>query len=153
MLRPFPQYTGIADPYGNVGQLNYHALQASLQQRLSHGLTFNVNYTFSKALGTINGIRSAYIGEKETISNTDMPHVLNAFFSYDLPFGKGASTTPDNKWCDRWSVAGRSPVSHGTPRAHRSDLSRHLHVPQAGTCWASYQSGLYRTGANQRRLG
>jgi hypothetical protein len=49
MLRPFPQYNGIGDPYGNVGQVNYQALQASLQQRLSHGLTFNVNYTYSKA--------------------------------------------------------------------------------------------------------
>src|SRR4030095_9329220 len=45
MLRPFPQYGGISDPYGNVGQTNYHALQTSLQQRLSRGLTFHFNYT------------------------------------------------------------------------------------------------------------
>ncbi len=90
MLRPFPQYNGVADPYGNVGQVNYNALQVSLQQRLSHGLTFNINYTFSKALGNIFGIRSAYLGQLDrTLSNTDQPHVFNAFFAYDLPFGKG----------------------------------------------------------------
>src|SRR5437763_4176753 len=90
MLRPFPQYGGISDPYGNVGQTNYHAMQTSLQQRPSHGLTFNVNYTFSKAIGNIFGIRSAYMGFLDrTIANTDMPHVFNEFFSYDLPFGKG----------------------------------------------------------------
>ncbi len=55
MLRPFPQYGGVSDPYGNVGQVNYNALQVSLQQRLSRGLTFNVNYTYSKAIGTFLG--------------------------------------------------------------------------------------------------
>src|SRR5262249_389408 len=74
MLKPWPQFTSISAPYNNDGQSNYHALQASLQQRLTRGLTFNVNYTFSKALGTINGFRSAYIGEKN-LSTTDIPHV------------------------------------------------------------------------------
>ncbi|MEO6725537.1 MAG: TonB-dependent receptor, partial [Blastocatellia bacterium] len=60
-LRPFPQYNGVSDVYGDVGQSNYNALQLSVQQRLAHGLTFNFNYTRSKALGTINGNRSAYI--------------------------------------------------------------------------------------------
>src|SRR5262249_34158370 len=48
MLRPFPQYSGVTDVYGDVGQSNYNALQATIQKRLSHGLTFNLNYTFSK---------------------------------------------------------------------------------------------------------
>jgi hypothetical protein len=63
-----------------------------LQQRLSKGLTYNINYTYSKALGNIFGIRSAYLGHLDidkSISNTDMRHVFNASFSYDLPFGKG----------------------------------------------------------------
>ena len=54
----------VSDVYGDVGQSNYNALQLSIQQRLSRGLTFNLNYTFSKALGTIYGNRSAYIQEK-----------------------------------------------------------------------------------------
>ena len=95
MLRPFPQYNSVAAPYNNDGQSNYQAMQLSLQQRLSGGLTFNVNYTFSKAQGTINGFRSAYVGEKNP-STTDIPHVLNAFYSYDLPFGKGRKYDSDN---------------------------------------------------------
>ena len=122
-LRPFPQYNSVADPYGNVGQSNYNALQLSLQQRLSNGLTFNLNYTFSKALGTINGIRSAYMQEKN-LSTTDQPHVFNAFYSYELPFGKGRMFNPENKSSGRWLVAGRFPVSPGSPRARRSGLSR-----------------------------
>ena len=93
MLRPFPQYNAVTDVYGNVGQINYNALQFSVQQRLARGLTFNVNYTFSKALGTINGNRSAYIQEKH-LSTTDQPHLVNAFYSYTCRSEEGRPSTP-----------------------------------------------------------
>jgi hypothetical protein len=140
MLRPFPQYGGIADPYGNVGQVNYHALQASLQQRLSNGLTFNVNYTFSKAIGNIFGIRSAYLGQLDkTISNTDMPHVFNAFFSYDLPFGKGHMFDPGNgvarALLGGWTFSGITRFASGIPLGPFIGTCT---LPQAGTCYTNY---------------
>lgn len=137
-LRPFPQYGGISDPYGNVGQSNYNALQTSLQQRLSNGLTFNVNYTFSKALGTINGGRSAYLQEWN-LSTTDQPHVFNAFYSYDIPFGKGRRFNPENKVVQAivsgWQLSGITRYATGTPLG---PFIATCNVPQAGTCWASY---------------
>jgi hypothetical protein len=140
MLRPFPQYGGIADPYGNVGQVNYNALQASLQQRLSHGLTFNINYTFSKAIGNIFGIRSAYKGDLDkTISNTDMPHVFNAFFSYDLPFGKGKMFDPDNSVVRAviggWTLSGITRYASGIPLGPFIGTCT---LPQAGACYVDY---------------
>ena len=140
MLRPFPQYGGISDPYGNVGQVNYHALQASLQQRLSNGLTFNVNYTFSKAIGNIFGIRSAYLGQLDkTISNTDMPHVFNAFFSYDLPFGKGKMLDAGNSVArallDGWTFSGITRFASGIPLGPFIGTCT---LPQAGTCYTNY---------------
>jgi len=138
MLKPFPQYTSVSAPYNNDGQSNYQAMQWSLQQRLSRGLTFNVNYTFSKAQGTINGFRSAYIGEKN-LSTTDIPHVWNAFYSYDLPFGKGRMFNPDNKavrWLvSGWQISGITRYASGTPLG---PFTATCNVPQAGTCWASY---------------
>src|SRR5678815_2175421 len=95
MLRPFPQYNSVADVYGDVGQSSYNALQLSIQQRLYKGLTFNFNYTYSKALGTINGNRSAYIQERH-LSTTDQPPLLNAFYSYQLPFGRGQKLGAEN---------------------------------------------------------
>jgi hypothetical protein len=89
MLRPFPQYNGVSDIYGDVGQSNYNALQLSAQQNLARGLTFNVNYTFSKALGTIYGHRSAYIQEKN-LSTTDQPHVFTRSTIQNCPL-KGSS--------------------------------------------------------------
>ena len=139
-LRPFPQYGGIADPYGNVGQVNYHALQASLQQRLSRGLTFNVNYTFSKAIGNIFGIRSAYRGQWDrTLSNTDQPHVFNAFFSYDLPFKEGGMFDPGNKAARAvlggWTFSGITRFASGIPLGPFIGTCT---LPQAGTCYANY---------------
>src|SRR5215510_3571338 len=138
MLRPFPQYNSVSDVYGNVGQSNYNALQASIQQRLSHGLTFNLNYTFSKALGTINGNRSAYIQEKN-LSTTDQPHLVNAFYSYQLPFGKGRTFNPENNVVraaiGSWQISGVTRFESGTPLG---PFTATCNVPQAGTCWASY---------------
>ena len=51
MLTAFPQYSGVSDTYGNVGNFSYHSLQVVLNQRMHNGLTFNVNYTYSKNLG------------------------------------------------------------------------------------------------------
>jgi hypothetical protein len=97
-----------------------------------------VNYTFSKALGTINGFRSAYVGEKN-LSTTDVPHVWNAFYSYELPFGKGRTFDPDNKairWLvSGWQISGITRYSSGTPLG---PFTASCNVPQAGTCWASY---------------
>jgi hypothetical protein len=138
MLRPFPQYNGVADVYGNVGQSNYNALQLSAQQTLARGLTFNVNYTFSKALGTIYGNRSAYIQEKN-LSTTDQPHLFNAFYSYQLPFGQGRLFDPENvvlrSVVSGWQISGITRYASGAPLG---PFTAACNVPQAGTCWASY---------------
>jgi hypothetical protein len=141
MLRPFPQYNSVTDVYGDVGQSNYNALQATIQKRLSQGLTFNLNYTFSKALGTINGNRSAYIQEK-SLSTTDQTHLLNAFYSYQLPFGKGHAFNSENKVVSAavngWQISGITRFASGTPLG---PFTATCNVPQAGTCWASYKPG------------
>jgi hypothetical protein len=141
MLRPFPQYSTVSDPYGNVGQSNYHALQTSLQQSLSHGLTFNVNYTFSKALGNIFGIRSAYVGQwDKSISNTDMPHVFNAFAAYELPFGKGKMFDLKNKAANAvfggWQMSVITRFASGTPLG--PFVGTGCSVASMGTCYASF---------------
>ncbi|HKX27661.1 MAG TPA: TonB-dependent receptor [Blastocatellia bacterium] len=138
MLRPFPQYSTVTDVYGDVGQSNYNALQLSVQHRLSRGLTFNFNYTFSKALGTINGNRSAYLQEK-SLSTTDQPHLVNAFYAYQLPLGKGQRFNPDHQIAraivSGWQLSGITRFASGTPLG---PFTANCVVPQAGTCWADY---------------
>ena len=140
-LRPFPQYNAVADVYGNVGQTNYNALQVSLQHRLARGLTFNVNYTFSKALGTINGNQSAY-RQENSLSTTDQPHIFNAFYSYQLPFGKGQMLDSGNSIvraiAGGWEISGITRASSGFPLG---PFTAACNVPQAGTCYANYNPG------------
>jgi hypothetical protein len=50
VLKPFPQYNGLSDTMALVANSNYNVLQISIQGRQSHGLSFTVNYTFSKTL-------------------------------------------------------------------------------------------------------
>ena len=50
--RRYPGYSNIVET-NMGGNASYQSLQATLQQRLSHGLTFLANYTFSKALDNL----------------------------------------------------------------------------------------------------
>ena len=79
MLRPFPQYTGISDVWGDIGNSNYNSLQITSTKRLSHGLTFNFNYTWAKALDDTGGARTAYNLKIEKALTQLPPHVVNVF--------------------------------------------------------------------------
>ena len=56
MLRPFPQYSGVTDVYGDVARSTYHSLQLTVEKRRSDdGLTVNFNYTFQPDRGQSRG--------------------------------------------------------------------------------------------------
>jgi hypothetical protein len=59
-LKPFPFQT-VSDSFGQyIGNANYHSLQVILSTRSMRGLTFNSNYTFSKAIDDAGYFRSGY---------------------------------------------------------------------------------------------
>ena len=51
ITQPFPDWARLSDHMASDGNANYNALQVSLRRAISSGLAFNVNYTWSKALG------------------------------------------------------------------------------------------------------
>jgi len=105
MLVAFPQYSGVSDTWGNVGNFAYNALQITLVQRMSQGLTFNFNYTYSKNLGDDGSYRTGFFVPTNAISRGNqawgqdrmdrswtvisVPNLLHAYGVYQLPFGKG----------------------------------------------------------------
>lgn len=105
MLVHFPQYSGVNDTWGNVSNFSYNSLQITLDQRMSHGLSFNVNYTYAKNVGDDGTFRSGFNIPAAAISggghNWKMDRIdrsltadnitnsLHAFGVYQLPFGKG----------------------------------------------------------------
>lgn len=96
-LRPFPQYLNLfnrADPNGNS---TYHSLQTQLTVRAAKGLDVLMSYTFAKTIsdsdvlaGGGQGGQTFYNRRLEkAIAITDIPHVFNLSYSYQLPFGPG----------------------------------------------------------------
>ncbi len=86
------------------GIQNYNALQATLQKRLSSGLEFQFNYTWSKCLTDSIGYYGGYgqgAGNYYYWQNTydahsyygscyyDVPQAFNGYVTYDIPFGRG----------------------------------------------------------------
>ncbi len=119
-LKPFPQYNGISDPWLDVGNSTYNSLQVSLNHRFSHGLTTMVNYTFSKELDDLAGVRDPNKDFLEKGPGTiDHPHVVQATFVYQLPFGAGHGWNSSSKALStamsNWQVSGIFTFSSGAP--------------------------------------
>ncbi|MES2393246.1 MAG: carboxypeptidase regulatory-like domain-containing protein [Acidobacteriota bacterium] len=99
-----PQYSGTSDFWGNyVANGNYNSLQIALAQRASHGLTFNVNYTYAQNVDDAGTQRSGYdipasvIADGQfhpknridrSISINDQPQNLSIYGVYNSQYGK-----------------------------------------------------------------
>ena len=80
-----------------IGESNYQAGMLTLTKRTSHGLMMTANYTYSKALddNLSNQNNAGFYGNSfhpgvdYGPSSYDRRHVFNAFYTYELPMGKG----------------------------------------------------------------
>jgi len=108
------------------GYSNYHAGFVSLRKRASHGLVFDVNYTFSKSLDIVGETQenTCALSDAFQPSRTYAPslfdrrHVFNTLVNYELPFGKGkrfASSSVADKVFGGWSVSGIYTMATGLP--------------------------------------
>ncbi len=76
---------------------NYNALVLDIRNNQWHGLLFDFNYTFSKSLDTVGAVQNDARYYSSSFNRHldygpsffDRPHVFNAIFDYELPFGKG----------------------------------------------------------------
>lgn len=89
----------------SIGNSVYNGLQVSLRKRMTTGLNFDVNYTYSKSIDVgsnaerINefegfGFASQIINawspkQLRAVSDFDNTHQINANWVYDLPIGRG----------------------------------------------------------------
>ena len=135
MLGAFPQYSGVSDTWGtNVGNFSYHSIQLTVNQRVSNGLTFNVNYTFSKNIGDDGTFRSGFAIPAAAMSRStqswpvdrydrswtvvSIPNSIHAYGTYDLPFGKGHIGNDSTlvRWAlGDWKFSGIYTYASGTP--------------------------------------
>jgi hypothetical protein len=118
----------------SVGNANYHALQATIRKRLSHGTQFDFNYTFSKSIdiasdaeriaawGGLSGsiINSWDPNALRAVSDFDTTHQFNANWVVELPFGKGRHFFHDsggaaNALIGGWQLSGLARWTSGFP--------------------------------------
>ncbi|HJZ82936.1 MAG TPA: carboxypeptidase-like regulatory domain-containing protein [Pyrinomonadaceae bacterium] len=120
--------TGIANLFWNNGYYQYDSLQIEVRRRLSGGLYFQGNYTFSKnltnAIGTGQTLVEPFLDNNnpqldKTRWDTDITHVFNFNGIYDLPFGQGRPFLKANGWVDRivggWQLSSIINWSSGSP--------------------------------------
>src|SRR5580704_5774377 len=96
-----PQYATLY-VWKTMGTSNYNALQADLKHKLTHGVQFDFNYTYSKSIdlssdaervGTIGGtgaqVQNAWSPYQfRAVSDFDATHQITANWIVDLPFGR-----------------------------------------------------------------
>jgi hypothetical protein len=119
-LKPYPQYNGLSNPWLDVGNSNYHSLQASLNRRMTGGLTYMVNYTFSKEMDDLAGVRYPGADYLEySVGSIDHRHVLSTTLVYSLPFGQGRRFNSDNvvvrNIIGGWQISGIFTEASGAP--------------------------------------
>jgi hypothetical protein len=131
-LRPFPCYTTVALYRNNVGNTNYNALQAKIEQRFSNNLSFLVAYTRSKLIDEASSVFDATIQTgpianfpvadsynrklERDVSNGDIPNVFVWSFTYDFNFFKNTRGFTE-KLLKGWSAGGIVNVQDGIPLA------------------------------------
>ena len=131
MLHSVPYKFQSLNGYTTEGVANYNAFQTGLTRRMSAGLMFNVNYTWSHMLsnqdssgwGSLQGA-TPYQRSYDALanygnSNFDIRHMFKAHASYDLPLGRNRKFANNSKALDYaiggWTLFGDFITQGGSP--------------------------------------
>jgi len=156
-LVAFPQYSGVTDQVPSIGNSNYNALQLSIVQRLSRGITFMLNYTYSHTIDDVGTFRTGFAIPAGILANSgkawpidriersrstqDQPQNLVITSTYDLPFGKGhigGSNPILRNIVGGWRIADIVTYDAGNPLAITSSTC--TGTSGQGTCMPAYNT-------------
>ncbi|MEX2260448.1 MAG: TonB-dependent receptor [Bryobacteraceae bacterium] len=134
-LRPFPQFASVGSMWAPLGNNWYDSLQMKLTKRYSNGLDFQLAYTWSKTLTTVEDQDGAVVPTnnvfnrevQKALSRSDQPHVLVMAFNYQVPSLSGGNRVL-KQVLGGWTVGGILRYASGTP----------IRVPQAQNNMAAY---------------
>jgi hypothetical protein len=138
LLLPFPEYTGVSESGGYLGNSTYHSLQVKVEKRFSQGGTVLAAYTFSKLIGDVGSLTTWLDSGVGLASNTpqnpnnlraekslagfDSRQRLTVAYAVDLPAGKGqrflnGGNAVVQRLVSGWSVSGGTTFQEGFPLA------------------------------------
>lgn len=127
---PYTWFNGVNGSTNNAVS-NYNALQAQIQKRMSYGLEFGVNYTWSHFLDDQDssgwGSREGYQNYQNAYnpadnysnSNFDIRNMFKGMAIYQMPFGKRRQFLNSNTLLDEvvggWTLSSTFVVQGGNP--------------------------------------
>jgi hypothetical protein len=112
-LRPYPEYTGITDEWGNQGASTYQSMQSKLTKRGKNGLTVSAAFTWSKSYSRVACDGNVFDGLCMDLSGSDQPFLFVVGFSYELQ--KIGSNKILNAIVPGWTFGGLGDYGSGTP--------------------------------------
>jgi len=134
LLLPYPQFTSLQGDTFPVANSIYHALQIRAEKEYRNGLQFLVTYTWAKSiddasttddsvswLGGRTSLQDPNRKELErSVSQFDIPHLLQFSYVYDLPIGRGKKLVGNanpvvNAIIGGWQLNGTFSFSQGRP--------------------------------------
>ena len=107
-----------------IGRTNYNGLNFTVNRRISHGLAWGLNYTYSKSMGMLSDTIAA-TGQNGVPSNSqwnygrqsfDRTHNLVINYNYDIPgIAKALGVRGLGLVTDHWELSGITTVQSGPP--------------------------------------
>jgi hypothetical protein len=150
--RKFPNVNNQVVMDSANGNNFYNALNIRLEKKLSAGLNFLANYTWSKNLeangsggntsfsqsgGTTNPLDSWNLTKEKSYAPLDVPHVFVASAGYELPFGRGKRFLSHNSVASAifggWQLNGIVSLQSGLPTDIRTSL-----IPATNQLYATF---------------
>jgi hypothetical protein len=157
---PYPLYGSINGSTNNAIS-NYHALQATLTKRMSYGLQFSVNYTWSHFLDDLDSsgwgsrmgwqnVQNAYVPSANySQSNFDIRQMFKGEVVYHLPFGRGAQFLNNNAILDEviggWQLSSTFTSQGGNPMGITTGNNNNSYNRSGGYSQYANLTGNYKT--------
>jgi len=118
---PYIGYSSESESYTAAGISAYHALQAHVEKRMSHGLQVGFSYTYSHATDEQSAMGLFYNGNNPLnlrsgygLSDFDRKHVVNFTYMYQFPKFFSASSLK-GRMADGWAISGLTVIQSGQP--------------------------------------
>ena len=134
LLLPYPQFTSLQVDAFPIASSTYHALQLRAEKSYANGLQFLATYTWAKSIDNASATDDSVSwlggnsslqdpnrpGLERSVSQFDIPHILQFSYVYDLPFGRkrkfGSNMSPVvNAVLGGWQLNGIIGFSSGRP--------------------------------------
>ena len=137
--RPYPQFSDVTVEAATLGNSNYHGLNVKVEKRLSHGLLFQGNYTWSRMIDDVesrnepggsagSGAANFYDRREDRgLSGWSITHRVVFSSVWEVPVGKGRRLDAGrflNEVIGGWST-GYIAETHQRPALRRDRADQH----------------------------